>query len=48
MDAVENLVWILGTLDANWERKDGFSMRALGLEDEDLEAVVRRVVEESH
>lgn len=43
-DAVENLVWLLGTVDANWETKDNFAMKALGLENEDLDDVVKRVV----
>ncbi|KAF2484227.1 hypothetical protein BDY17DRAFT_295240 [Neohortaea acidophila] len=45
-EAVENLVWLLGTLDGNWEEKDGFAMKLLGLENENLDAVVRGVVEE--
>ena len=44
LEAVENLVWILGTKDANWETKDTFAMKSLGLQDEDLDDVVRGVV----
>lgn len=47
LDAVENLVWILGALDANWEKRDTFAMSTLGLENEDLDAVVRRVVQKN-
>lgn len=47
LDAVENLVWILGALDANWEGKENFMMKELGLDNEDLETVVRRVVKEN-
>ena len=46
-DATENLVWLLGTVDANWEAREGFAMEKLGLRDEDLDAVVSRVVEEN-
>lgn len=44
-EAVENLVWLLGAIDANWESKRDFAMEELGLENEDLDAAVRRVVE---
>ena len=43
-DANENLVWLLGTLDANWEPKENFAMEMLGLENEDLDEIVKRVV----
>ncbi|KAG6008255.1 hypothetical protein E4U21_004717 [Claviceps maximensis] len=43
-DAVEDIVFVLGTMDADWRRRDGFAMELLGLEDEDLDAVVARVV----
>ena len=46
-DAVENLVWLLGTLDANWETRDGFAMQTLGLENENLDAEVTRIVQEN-
>ena len=43
--AIENLVWLLGTIDANWElRGDAFVMKALSLSNEDLQAVVDRIV----
>jgi hypothetical protein len=44
LEAVENLVWILGTEDANWETKDTFAMKSLGLQDEDLDDVIKGVV----
>ncbi|KAI1120324.1 NmrA-like family protein [Nemania abortiva] len=43
--AVEDLVFALGALDGNWEPRDGFAMDVLGLENEDLDEVVKRVVE---
>ncbi|KAK8004317.1 hypothetical protein PG989_004036 [Apiospora arundinis] len=45
-EAVEDLVFALGAIDGNWEGKDDFAMEALGLENEDLDAVVQRVVSE--
>ena len=47
LEAIENLVWMCGTLDANWESRDTFAMKTLGLENEDLDAVVKRVVKEN-
>ncbi|KAH9883550.1 NmrA-like family protein [Xylariomycetidae sp. FL2044] len=44
--AVENLVFALGVVDGNWEEREGFAMELLGLEDEDLDQVVGRVVKE--
>lgn len=46
LEAVENLVWMLGALDADWTKKENFAMEMLGLMEEDLDGVVRRVVEE--
>ncbi|EME45052.1 hypothetical protein DOTSEDRAFT_43463 [Dothistroma septosporum NZE10] len=45
LEAVENLVWLLGAIDANWEKKEDFAMKDLGLENEDLNTVVKRIVE---
>ncbi|EEP76282.1 predicted protein [Uncinocarpus reesii 1704] len=36
----EALVWVLGTLYANWEKKDGFANKFLGLNEEDLDKVI--------
>lgn len=48
LEAVEDLVWLLGALDANWETRDGFAMEKLGLkQDEDLDEVVQRIVQEN-
>lgn len=47
LEAVEDLVWLLGTLDANWETKDGFAMKLLGLQNEDLDQVVKDIVKRS-
>ncbi|KAI0869194.1 NmrA-like family protein [Hypoxylon argillaceum] len=44
-DAVEDLVFALGALDGNWEGREGFAMDLLGLENEDLDEVVQRVVD---
>ncbi|RYC56306.1 hypothetical protein CHU98_g9897, partial [Xylaria longipes] len=44
-EAIEDLVFALGALDGNWETRKGFSMDLLGLENEDLDEVVKRVVD---
>lgn len=44
VDAIENLVWLLGVLDGDWEKKDGFAMELLGLKNEDLDEVVADIV----
>lgn len=46
LEAIENLVWLLGALDADWTRREGFAMTMLGLEEEDLDEVVGRMVRE--
>lgn len=43
--AIEDLVWLLGALDANWEDRKDFAMKDLGLENENLDEVVRKIVE---
>ncbi|EOO03148.1 putative -like family protein [Phaeoacremonium minimum UCRPA7] len=43
--AIEELVFVLGAIDGNWEPRDEFGMSLLGLENEDLDTVVKRVVE---
>jgi putative NADH-flavin reductase len=43
-EAVEDLVSALGVVDANWEGKDDFANSLLGLENEDLDQVVRKVI----
>lgn len=45
-DAIEDLVFVLGAINGNWEQKPDFAMDLLGLEDEDLDEVVQRVVDE--
>ncbi|KAK4071716.1 uncharacterized protein Triagg1_5954 [Trichoderma aggressivum f. europaeum] len=42
--AIEDIVFVLGALDADWTRRDGFAMELLGLKDESLEDVVNEVV----
>ncbi len=44
--AIEEIVFALGTLDADWTKKDGFAMELLGMKDDDLDLVVQRVVDE--
>lgn len=44
-EAIEDLVFALGALDGNWETRDGFSMDLLKLKNEDLDEVVKRVVD---
>ncbi|KAL2204569.1 NmrA-like family protein [Sarocladium strictum] len=47
--AVEEVVYVIGQLEADWREKEGFAMELLGLEDEDLEQILRKVVaEHSH
>ncbi|KAK3630165.1 hypothetical protein LTR56_017579 [Elasticomyces elasticus] len=43
--AIEELVWYLGTMDADWRTRDDFAMQLLGLEDEDLGEAVRKVLQ---
>ncbi|KAK3319510.1 hypothetical protein B0T19DRAFT_268588 [Cercophora scortea] len=44
--SVEELVFALGVVEGDWEDKEDFAMGLLGLEDEDLDEVVERVVGE--
>lgn len=43
-EALEEIVFVLGTVDADWTRKDGYAMKLLGLEDENLDEVICEVV----
>ncbi|KAI6781647.1 uncharacterized protein J7T54_003912 [Emericellopsis cladophorae] len=43
--AVEDVVFALGAIDADWTKKDAFAMELLDLEDEDLDQVVKQVVD---
>ncbi|KAK7743387.1 hypothetical protein SLS62_010580 [Diatrype stigma] len=43
-EAIEELVFAQGAIDGNWEGREGFAMELLGLDNEDLDEVVRRVV----
>jgi nucleoside-diphosphate-sugar epimerase len=45
-DAIEHLVFALGALDGDWEKKDGFAMDVLGLQNQDLDEIVKEVVDE--
>lgn len=45
-DAIEHLVFALGALDGDWEKKDGFAMGVLGLQNQDLDEIVKGVVDE--
>lgn len=46
MDAIEDLVFVLGAIDGNWEEKPDFAMDLLGLENENLDEEVQKVVDE--
>jgi nucleoside-diphosphate-sugar epimerase len=43
-DAREDLVGVVGIIEGNWEEKDGFANELLGLKQEDLEEVVRKIL----
>ena len=43
-EATEEIVFVLGTVDADWTTRDGFAMELLGLQDEKLDDVVAAVV----
>lgn len=45
-DAIEDLVFVLGAIDGDWEGRPDFAMELLGLENEDLDQVVQQVVDE--
>jgi len=45
--AIENLVWLLGAIEGNWEERDEFAMGLLGLGNEDLDGAVEKVVKEN-
>ncbi|KLU84641.1 isoflavone reductase [Magnaporthiopsis poae ATCC 64411] len=44
--AIEGLVFALGVIDGDWEKKEDFAMELLGLQEEDLDSAVKRVVQE--
>lgn len=45
--AMEEIVFVLGALDAEWpKRGDAFAMKELELEDEDLDEVIQKVVDD--
>lgn len=44
--AVEEVVYVLGTVDADWRNRPDFAMSTLGLVDEDLDEVVKEVLAE--
>ncbi|KAL0940134.1 NmrA-like family protein [Colletotrichum truncatum] len=43
-EAIEDLVFAVGTLDADWTKRPDFAMKTLGFEDEDLDAVIADIV----
>jgi len=45
-EAIENLVWLLGALESDWEKKDGFAMELLGLQDESVDDAVQSIWKE--
>ena len=44
--AVEDIVFALGAIDADWTKRPTFAMESLGLKDEDLDEVVQGVVDD--
>lgn len=46
LEAIEDLVFVLGAIDGDWRGKPNYAMELLGLEDEDLDEVVQKVVDE--
>lgn len=43
-EATENMVSVVGIVDANWESKDDFANSLLELKDENLEQVIEKIV----
>ncbi|KAH6886385.1 hypothetical protein B0T10DRAFT_491081 [Thelonectria olida] len=41
---MEEIVFVLGALEADWTKEEGFAMKLLGLEDENLDDVLAEVV----
>jgi hypothetical protein len=46
-EAIENLVWLLGAIEGNWEERDEFAMDLLGLKNEDLDGAAEQVVKDN-
>lgn len=46
-DALENLVWLLGAIEGNWEERDEFAMGLLGLGNEDLNDAAQKIVKDN-
>jgi len=44
LEALEELVWYLGTVDADWTKRERFAMELLGLEEEHLDGATKEVV----
>jgi nucleoside-diphosphate-sugar epimerase len=42
--AIEEVVYVIGTLEADWTTKEDFAMDLLGLKDEDLDQVLAEIV----
>lgn len=45
VEARENLVSVMGIVDANWESKDGFANSLLSLDNENLDKVVEWIID---
>lgn len=45
-EAIEELVFALGVIDGDWEKRPEFSMELLGLKNQDLQTVVSDIVKE--
>ncbi|KAH8895896.1 NmrA-like family protein [Thozetella sp. PMI_491] len=43
-DSIEDLVFALGVIEGNWEEKEDFAMELLGLQNEDLDTVVKEAL----
>jgi NAD(P)-dependent dehydrogenase (short-subunit alcohol dehydrogenase family) len=46
-EAIENLVWLLGAIEGNWEERDEFAMSLLGLKNENLDEAASKVVRDN-
>ncbi|RDI79116.1 hypothetical protein Vi05172_g10934 [Venturia inaequalis] len=44
--ATEDVVWVLGAYEADWRQREGFANELLGLEEESLDDICKRIVEE--
>lgn len=45
VEAVEDVVWVLGAYEADWRGREGFANEFLGVEEESVDIICRRIVE---